>query len=110
MALTETSDTPDDEAPGRRPPTDRFDDDLVGLDPDDPEARAFAEHLDRVERCRPGYTVEGYLSGIGDFADSANRLGGHRKLMASILVILILLGVTVTAWDALVYVWTTFTR
>jgi hypothetical protein len=47
---------------------------------------------------------------MGEFADSANRLGGHRKLMAGILVFLILLGVTVTAWDALVYVWTTFTR
>jgi hypothetical protein len=45
-----------------------------------------------------------------DFADSANRLGGHYKLMAGILVVLILLGVTVTAWDALVYVFETFTR
>lgn len=91
-----------------KPPT--IDDELIGLDPDDPETQAFRAHLERQHHVRPSYTVEGYLSGVSDFADSANRLGGHRKLMASILVILILLGVTVTAWDALVYVWTTFTR
>lgn len=89
-------------------PSARFDDELIGLDPDDPEARAFAEHLDRQQRVRPNYTVEGYLSDVSDFADSANRLGGHYKLMAAILVLLILLGVTITAWDALVYVVTTF--
>lgn len=81
----------------------RFHNDLIGLDPDDPEARAFAEHLDRVERVRPGYTVEGYLSGIGDFADSANRLGGHYRVMAGLLATLILLGVAVAAWDSIVY-------
>jgi hypothetical protein len=86
----------------------QFDDELVGLDPDDPEARAFAEHLDRQKRVRSGYTVEGYLSDVSDFADSANRLGGHHKLMAAILVLLILLGVTITAWDALVFVVNTF--
>jgi hypothetical protein len=93
---------PEDDQPSRR-----FDDELVGLDPDDPEARKFAEHLDRIERVRPGYTVEGYISGVGDFADSANRLGGHRKLMAVILVVLIMLGVTVAVWDAVVFAVTT---
>jgi hypothetical protein len=88
----------------------RFDDELVGLDPDDPEAQAFAAHLDRTHRVRSGYTVEGYLSDVSDFADSANRLGGHHKLMAGIVVVLILLGVTITAWDAIVYVFNTFTR
>lgn len=88
----------------------RLDDELIGLDPDDPETQAFAAHLRRQHRVHPSYTVEGYLSDMGEFADSANRLGGHRKLMAGILVVLILLGVTITAWDALVYVWTTFTR
>jgi hypothetical protein len=43
-------------------PAKRFSDDLIGLDPADPEAKAFAEHLDRMERERPGYTVEGYLA------------------------------------------------
>ncbi|HEV2780990.1 MAG TPA: hypothetical protein VGX25_16520 [Actinophytocola sp.] len=95
---------PDGEDPRRRSPADRFNDDLIGLDPDDPEAQAFAEHLDRVERTRPAYTVEGYLSGMSDFADSANRLGGHYRLMASIVAALILLGVAVAAWDAIVYV------
>ena len=85
-----------------------FDDELIGLDPDDPEAQAFAAHLDRQHRVRASYTVEGYLSDVGDFADSANRLGGHHKLMAGILVLLILLGVTITAWDALVFVVNTF--
>jgi hypothetical protein len=102
MAATETSDTPD-EVPRRRPPAGRFDDDLVGLDPDDPEAQAFAEHLDRVERVRAGYTVEGYLSGMSDFADSANRLGGHYRLMAGLLAALMLLGVALAAWDSIVF-------
>jgi hypothetical protein len=86
----------------------RIDDELIGLDPDDPETQAFAAHLERQHRVRPSFTVEGYLSDVGDFADSANRLGGHHKLMAGILVVLILLGVTITAWDALVFVVTTF--
>jgi hypothetical protein len=85
-----------------------IDDELIGLDPDDPETQAFAAHLQRQQQVRSSYTVEGYLSDVGDFADSANRLGGHYKLMAAILVLLILLGVTVTAWDALVFVLTTF--
>ncbi|WP_018684637.1 hypothetical protein [Actinokineospora enzanensis] len=83
---------------------DRFHEDLIGLDPDDPEARAFAAHLDRVEQVRPNYTVEGYLGGVSDFADSANRLGGHHRLTAGILATLILLGVVVAAWDALVFI------
>src|ERR1044072_2641924 len=91
---------PDDER-GR----DRLqDDDLIGLDPEDPEVRAFAEHLDRIQTSRPGYTVEGYVSGIGDFADSANRLGGHRRLTAGILVLLIMLGVAVATWDTVVFI------
>jgi hypothetical protein len=86
----------------------RIDDELIGLDPDDPETQAFAAHLRRQHSVHPSFTVEGYLSDMRDFADSANRLGGHRKLMASILAVLILLGVMVTAWDALVFVWHTF--
>jgi hypothetical protein len=100
MAATATP-NPEDDKPSQ------FDDELVGLDPNDPEAQAFAAHLDRQQRVRSGYTVEGYLSDMGDFADSANRLGGHHKLMAGILVLLILLGVTITAWDAVVFVFTT---
>jgi hypothetical protein len=110
MASTDTFGSPDEDRDDQptRPAADRFSDDLIGLDPGDPEARAFAEHLDRMERSAPGYTVEGYLAGMSDFADSANRLGGHRKLTAAILATLILLGVAVAAWDALVYVITTF--
>lgn len=103
MATTSFPEDPDDESL-------RIDDELVGLDPADPETRAFAAHLERQHNVRPSFTVEGYLSDVRDFADSANRLGGHRKLMASILVLLILLGVTITAWDAFVYVVTTFLR
>lgn len=83
---------------------DRFREDLVGLDPDDPEARAFADHLDRLERVRPSYTVEGYLGGVRDFAESANRLGGHYRLTAMILVLLILVGVLVAVWDTLGFI------
>ena len=106
MAATGTSDTPDD-GPRRDQPTERFhDDDLIGLDPDDPEARAFAEHLDRVQKVRSGYTVEGYLADMSDFADGANRLGGHYRLMVTILALLILAGIAVAAWDAIVYLLT----
>ena len=77
---------------GRPDPARRFHDDLVGLDPDDPEARAFAEHLDRMERVRPMYTVEGELSGVRDFAESANRLGGATRWLAWLLVVLVLIG------------------
>jgi hypothetical protein len=91
-------------------PNRRFEDDLVGLDPDDPEALAFAAHLDRMERTRSGYTVEGYVGGIADFADSANRLGGHRRLTALLLITLILGGVAVAVWDAVVFIFSTLGR
>jgi hypothetical protein len=94
-------------ASGDERPSGRFQDDLIGLDPADPEVRAFADHLDRIEQNRAGYTVEGYLGGIADFADSANRLGGHRRLTVLILIALILVGVIVAVWDAIVFVLTT---
>jgi hypothetical protein len=102
MGVNETTPYPDEDPPHR------FHEDLVGLDPSDPEAREFAAHLDRIERDRPGYTVEGYLGGISDFADSANRLGGHRRLTALIVITLVLGGVAVAVWDALVFVLSTF--
>jgi hypothetical protein len=89
-------------APGaERPDENRFHDDLIGLDPADPEAKAFAEHLDRMERERPGYTVEGYLAGVEDFADSANRASGQQRLLAVLVVFLILLGVVLSVWFGL---------
>ncbi|MGQ0837888.1 hypothetical protein [Actinokineospora sp.] len=109
MVATGTHGASDDDSrprPGAESPN-RFTEDLIGLDPDDPEVREFAEHLDRVERVRPGYTVEGYLGGVTDFAESANRLGGHHRLTAGIVVTLILLGVLVAAWDAVVFIFTT---
>jgi hypothetical protein len=102
MAATGTSDIPDD-GPRREQASDRFQDDLIGLDPDDPDARAFAEHLDRVEKVRSGYTVEGYLDDMSDFADGANRLGGHYRLMVTLLALLIFAGFAVAAWDAFMY-------
>jgi hypothetical protein len=75
--------------PGR--PDAWFDDELLGLDPDDPEAQAFAAHLDRMHRERPTFTVEGYLDGVSDFADSSNRAQGGRRLLAVLLVSLLLM-------------------
>lgn len=89
-------------------PPGRFADDLVGLDPDDPEAQAFAAHLDRVERMRPGFTVEGYLADVSDFADSANRAAGARRLAAVVVVSLMLIGVLYTVWNALGMMFATF--
>ena len=89
-------------------PQGRFGEDLIGLDPYDPDAQAFAAHLDRIERpLPPAYTVEGALAGVDDFAVSANRAGGGRRLAAVVLVALILLGVVLVVWDALVFVLTT---
>ncbi|GAA3848467.1 hypothetical protein GCM10022243_13150 [Saccharothrix violaceirubra] len=79
-------------------PDDRFDDELIGLDPDDPETRAFAAHLDRMHREHPTFTVEGSLAGVEHFADSANRAGGLRRQTAVLIVLLILLGVGVSVW------------
>ncbi|HEY1967548.1 MAG TPA: hypothetical protein VGH89_06350 [Pseudonocardia sp.] len=73
-----------------RVPEDPLDDELIGLDRSDPETQAFAKHLDRMYRDRPSYTVEGYLDGVSDFADSANRAGGGRRLGAVVLVLMLL--------------------
>jgi len=86
----------------------RFDDELIGLDRDDPEVRAFAEHLERTYRQRPGFTVEGYLCGVADFAESATRTGGERRLAATVVVALLLLGAVFAVWEALVLVFSTF--
>ena len=60
----------------------RFDDELLGLDPDDPDAQAFAAHLDRMQQQRPAFTVEGYLDGVRTFAESCNRAEGGRRWAA----------------------------
>jgi hypothetical protein len=85
-----------------------FDDELLGLDPDDPDARAFAEHLDRMQQQRPAFTVEGYLDGVRDFADSANRAEGGRRWAAVLLVVLLLAVVVYLVGDALLFVLTTW--
>lgn len=81
---------------------------LIGLDPADPEAQAFAAHLARIRRDRPGFTVEGYLDGVTDFADSANRSNGGRRLLAVILAGLLLLVAGYLIWNALHFVVTTW--
>ena len=86
----------------------RIEDELIGLDRDDPEVQAFAEHLRRTQYQHPGYTVEGYLSGIGDFADSIGRAGEPRRLAATALVLLLLLGAAFAIWEALIVVFATF--
>jgi hypothetical protein len=93
-------DQADDEPVG---PPGRFGDDLVGLDPADPDAQAFAAHLDRMERTPPTFTVEGSLAGVRDFAESANRAHGPRRLFAVVLVGLMLLGVVVVVLEAVAF-------
>ena len=90
-----------DPTPERSP---RFDDDLLGLDPDDPEAQAFAAHLDRMQRQGPAFTVEGYLEGVRAFADSANRAEGGRRWAAVVLVALLLVVAGYAVVDALMFV------
>jgi hypothetical protein len=94
-----------DHTPERSP---RFDDELLGLDPDDPEAQAFAAHLDRMQRQGPTFTVEGYLDGVRAFADSANRAEGGRRWAAVVLVGLLLVVAGYVVVDALMFVVTTW--
>ena len=82
----------------------RFDDELLGLDPDDPEAQAFAAHLDRMQREHPTFTVEGYLDGVREFADSANRAEGGRRWAAVLVALLLLAVVAYVVWESLVFV------
>ncbi|WP_216205580.1 hypothetical protein [Amycolatopsis aidingensis] len=82
---------------GRR----RFEDELAGLDPNDPEVQEFAAHLDRMERTGPSFTVEGSIKGVGEFADASNRAGGGKWLAAVIVVCLILFGILFAAWDTI---------
>jgi hypothetical protein len=93
-----------DPPPDRSP---RFDDELLGLDPHDPEAQAFAAHLDRMQRQRPTFTVEGYLDGVREFAESANRAEGGRRWAAVLLVGLLLVGVGYAVYETLLFVVTT---
>ena len=86
------------------PRSPRFDDELLGLDPEDPEARAFAAHLDRMQQQRPTFTVEGYLDGVRNFAESANRAEGGRRWAAVALVALLLTGAAYVVYDAVAYV------
>ncbi|QJY49441.1 hypothetical protein [Pseudonocardia broussonetiae] len=91
-----------------RPSSSPFDDELLGLDPADPEAQAFAEHLDRMQRQRPAFTVEGYLDGVSNFADSANRAEGSRRWSAVLVVVLLLAVAAFLVWEALVFVVSTW--
>ncbi|WP_344681842.1 hypothetical protein [Saccharopolyspora taberi] len=88
----------------------RFEDELIGLDPHDPETQAFAEHLDRMQRPNSKATVEGMLQGVDDFAQCANRTAGHRRVVVVLVVTLILVGVLFTVWNALAFVLDTFLR
>lgn len=83
-------------------------DELLGLDPHHPETRAFAEHLERMRSVPANHTVEGYLRGIGDFVDSANRTGGPRRWFAVTVVLLLLTGVAWSVYRALGVMWTSF--
>ena len=94
-------DRPEDDPVG---PQGRFADDLIGLDPADPEVQAFAAHLDRMERTPPSFTVEGSLAGVRDFAESANRTQGPRRAATVLVVGLILLGVAFTLWEAAAFI------
>jgi hypothetical protein len=86
----------------------QFDDELIGLDPDDPEAQAFAAHLDRMQQHDPAYTVEGYIAGVSNFADSANRAEGGRRWAAVLVVMLLLAVAAYIVWEALVFVLVTW--
>ena len=81
----------------------RLEDELIGLDRDDPEVQAFAAHLARAHRQHSGFTVEGSLSDVTEFAESANRARGPQRVVAVLLVTLLLLGVAIALWEPVVF-------
>jgi len=87
---------------------DRFDDELIGLDRDDPEAQAFAAHLDRMQRRHPAFTVEGYLDDVATFVDSVHRAQGERWFGAVAVVLLLLAVALGLVWDVVAFVLTTW--
>ncbi len=95
---------PERHDPQARAHSRQFDDELLGLDPDDPDAQAFAAHLDHMQRDRPAYTVEGYLDGVGDFADSVNRAEGGRRWGAVLVVLLLLAVAGYLVWESMIFV------
>ncbi|MGH3823646.1 MAG: hypothetical protein ACRDRA_12585 [Pseudonocardiaceae bacterium] len=98
---------PQHDCPNHQPDAEeqrRLDDELIGLDRDDPEVQAFAEHLARAHRQRPGFTVEGSLSDVTEFAESANRAQGPRRAVAVLVVALLLLGVAVALWEPVAFI------
>jgi hypothetical protein len=94
--------------PDRSARSRQFEDELLGLDPDDPDAQDFAAHLDRMQRESPTFTVEGYLDGVRDFADSANRAEGGRRWAAVLVVVLLLAVVAYLVWESLLFVLVTW--
>ncbi|HEY2762938.1 MAG TPA: hypothetical protein VGJ13_02830 [Pseudonocardiaceae bacterium] len=82
----------------------RLEAELVGLDRDDPDVQAFSEHLGRIHRQRSTFTVEGYLHGVRDFAESANRAQGLARVAAVLMVGLVLAGVAYAAWQTATFI------
>lgn len=93
----------DNDSPG---PRGRFADDLIGLDPADPDVQAFAAHLDRMQRTPPAFTVEGSLAGVRYFAEGARTAHGKRRILAVTIVGLLLLGVFIAVWEAVLFLLT----
>jgi hypothetical protein len=92
-----------DRDPGLGDP-DPVDDELIGLDRDDPEVQAFAAHLSRMHRRHPAFTVEGYLDDVGTFADAANRAQGERYWAAVAVVVALLAVVVYLVVDCVAFV------
>ena len=61
-----------------------------------------------MQRHDPAFTVEGYLDGVRDFADSANRAEGGRRWAAVLVVVLLLAGVVYVVWESLLFVLATW--
>ena len=97
--------------PPERSPRDRssrFDDELIGLDRDDPEAQAFAAHLDRMQRSTRRSPWRATSTTSARFVDSVHRAQGERWFAAVAVVLLLLAVAAFAIWDALRFVVTTW--
>ena len=82
--------------PGGKSVGSRVPPNLAGLDPADPDVRAFAAHLDRVSRpSQSGYTMEARAAQAADLAEGVRRARGRRLTLVNVVRLLYLIPIAI---------------